>query len=96
MCSFGGIYAVWRVYKTMTNNNPVHITHIVLGFIWAIVVLGLTTVELYFIGTGNITSLDVFFIVGQNIGIASANSYYLSKISQTASGITETTSQAKP
>ena len=74
--------------------NPIHLTHVILGFIWGVVVLGLTTVELYFTGTGNITDLDIFFIVGQNIGIASANSYYLSKISQTAQGITESTSQA--
>ena len=72
--------------------SPLHITHIVLGFIWSVTVIAVTTVELYFTGTGNITSLDVFFIVGQNIGIASANSYYLSKISQTAQGITESTS----
>ena len=73
----------------------IHVTHVILGFIWSITVIAVTTVELYFVGTGNITTLDIFFIVGQNIGIASANSYYLSKISQTASGITETTSQAK-
>jgi hypothetical protein len=77
------------------TNGIVHLTHVILGFIWGAVVMGLTTVELYFTGTGNITNLDVFFIVGQNIGIASANSYYLSKISQTASGVTETTTQAK-
>jgi len=79
----------------VTTSTPIHITHVILGFIWGMVVLGLTTVELYFTGTGNITSMDLFFIVGQNIGIASANSYYLSKISQTASGITESTSQTK-
>ena len=77
-------------------SNPLHLTHIILGFIWAMAVLGLTGIELYFVGTGNITTLDVFFIVGQNIGIATANSYYVSKISQTAQGITETTSPAKP
>ena len=80
----------------MVANTPIHLTHIILGFIWAIAVLGLTGIELYFIGTGNITTMDIFFVVGQNVGIASANSYYLSKISQTASGITESTSQAKP
>lgn len=75
--------------------NAVHLTHIILAGIWAAVVLGVSFVELYFIGTGNVSSLDLFFIAGQNIAIASANSYYLSKISQTASGITEATSQAK-
>ncbi len=79
----------------VTTVNPIHLTHIILGFIWALAVLGLTGIELYFIGTGNITTMDVFFIVGQNIGIATANSYYLSKISQTAQGITESTSQTK-
>ena len=79
----------------MVANTPIHLTHIILGFIWAIAVLGLTGIELYFIGTGNITTMDIFFVVGQNVGIASANSYYLSKISQTASGITETTSLGK-
>ena len=79
----------------VTTVNPIHLTHVILGFIWGVVVLGLTTVELYFTGTGNITDLDIFFIVGQNIGIATANSYYVSKISQTAQGITETTSPAK-
>lgn len=76
-------------------SNPIHLTHVILGFIWGVVVLGLTTVELYFTGTGNISDLDLFFIVGQNVGIATANSYYLSKISQTEKGITDTTSQAK-
>ena len=76
----------------VTTSAPIHITHVILGFIWGVVVLGLTTVELYFIGTGNITTMDVFFIVGQNIGIATANSYYVSKISQTPQGITETIS----
>ena len=75
-------------------NNPLHLTHIILGFIWMVGVLGLTGLELYFVGSGNVTDLDIFFIVGQNIGIATANSYYVSKISQTAQGITETTSQA--
>jgi hypothetical protein len=79
----------------VTTVNPIHLTHVILGFIWGVVVLGLTTVELYFVGTGNITTMDIFFVVGQNVGIASANSYYLSKISQTASGITETTSLGK-
>ena len=79
----------------VTTVNSIHLTHVILGFIWGVVVLGLTTVELYFVGTGNITTMDIFFIVGQNVGIASANSYYLSKISQTTQGITETTSQAK-
>lgn len=76
--------------------NPIHLTHIYLAFIWGVVVLGLTAVEVYFIGTGNISSMDVFFIVLQNIGIAEANSYYLSKISLSQTGLTETTSQAKP
>ena len=79
----------------MVANTPIHLTHIILGFIWALAVLGLTGIELYFIGTGNITTMDVFFIVGQNIGIATANSYYVSKISQTPQGITETTSLGK-
>ena len=76
-------------------NNPFHLTHIILGFIWMVGVLGLTGLELYFVGSGNVTDLDIFFIVGQKIGIATANSYYVSKISQTAQGITETTSPAK-
>ena len=79
----------------VTTVNSIHLTHVILGFIWGVVVLGLTTVELYFVGTGNITTMDIFFVVGQNVGIATANSYYLSKISQTASGITETTSLGK-
>ena len=79
----------------VTTVNPIHLTHVILGFIWGVVVLGLTTVELYFVGTGNITTMDIFFVVGQNVGIATANSYYLSKISQTAQGITETTSLGK-
>lgn len=75
--------------------NVIHLTHIVLAAIWGGVVLGVTFVELYFIGTGSVSPLDIFFISGQNIAIASANSYYLSKISQTAQGISETTTQPK-
>lgn len=75
----------------VTAKDPVQITHIVLGLIWGSIVLGVTAVELYFIGTGNVTSMDIFFISLQNISIALANSYFSSKIKITTSGMSETT-----
>ncbi|MEM3861872.1 MAG: hypothetical protein QW203_05310 [Thermoplasmatales archaeon] len=69
--------------------KPLGITHFLLGITWGTVLIGINAIEFYYFRSMN--SLDVLWIVFQNIGIASANSYYLSKIDVSPQGLTETT-----
>jgi len=80
----------------------IHYTHVLIALIWAIAILGLNAIEFYFLFlSGTVFSyLIIFGIAGQNVIIAAANSYYLSKftgqVSATGASISQTTSQAKP
>ena len=61
--------------------NPIsHSTHIVLGLIWGSVIIVLNWIEFSYVVAGNLsyTIAGVFSV--QNVAIALANSYYLSKI----------------
>ncbi|MEM3872665.1 MAG: hypothetical protein QXE05_08915 [Nitrososphaeria archaeon] len=70
--------------------KPLGITHVILGFTWATALVAINAIEFYFLKIST-SSLDVLWIIFQNIGIASANSYYLSKIDVSPQGLTETT-----
>ncbi|MEM0050756.1 MAG: hypothetical protein QXW39_09540 [Candidatus Bathyarchaeia archaeon] len=72
--------------------KPLGITHFLMGLTWGSVLVGINAIEFYFLGKST-SQLDVLWIVMQNIGIASANSYYMSKIDMTPQGITETTTK---
>ncbi|MEM3859751.1 MAG: hypothetical protein QW478_10170 [Candidatus Micrarchaeaceae archaeon] len=72
--------------------KPLGITHFLMGLTWGSVLVGINGIEFYLLGKST-TELDVLWIVMQNIGIASANSYYLSKIDMTPQGLTESTSK---
>ncbi|MEM3828613.1 MAG: hypothetical protein QXP36_05350 [Conexivisphaerales archaeon] len=72
--------------------KPLGITHFLMGLVWGSVLVGINAIEFYFLGKTT-SQLDVLWIVMQNIGIASANSYYMSKIDMTPQGITETTTK---
>lgn len=68
---------------------PVHITHFLLGLTWAVALISINAIEfLYF---KQMSDTGLFWIVMQNIGIASANSYFLVKTHITPSGLTEET-----
>jgi hypothetical protein len=64
-----------------------HITHVIISFVYAIAVVALTSVEMYFLKTAN--STEIFFIVVQNVGIMGTSGYFASKISVTPTGLTE-------
>ncbi|MEM3193275.1 MAG: hypothetical protein QW292_14550 [Candidatus Parvarchaeota archaeon] len=72
--------------------KPLGITHFLMGLTWGSVLVGINAIEFYFLGK-SASQLDVLWIVMQNIGIASANSYYMSKIDMTPQSITETTTK---
>ncbi|MEM3830025.1 MAG: hypothetical protein QXP36_12560 [Conexivisphaerales archaeon] len=72
--------------------KPLGITHFLMGLTWGSVLVGINAIEFYFLGKTT-TQLDVLWIVFQNVGIASANSYYLSKIDMTPQGISESTAK---
>lgn len=75
--------------------NPVGLTHIVLGFIWGVSLIAINAIEFVFLtlNAHTIAPSTVFFIVIQNVGVALANSYYLSKIQVLPSGLRETTTK---
>ncbi|MEM3829124.1 MAG: hypothetical protein QXP36_07925 [Conexivisphaerales archaeon] len=80
--------------STQITYKPLGITHVLIAAIFAISTLGINAVEFYFLaknGGLTSTSLNLFWIVLQNVGIAIPNSYYLSKIKITTGGITEST-----
>ncbi len=64
-----------------------HITHVIVASVYAIAVVGLTALEMYFLKTAN--STEIFFIVVQNVGIMGTSGYFVSKISVTPTGLTE-------
>jgi hypothetical protein len=74
--------------------RPVGLTHILIAFIFAIALLGINAIEFYFMARNNAltpNSLNLFWIILQNIGVAIPNSYYLSKIQVSTTGLSEQT-----
>ncbi len=80
--------------------NPIsHATHIIISLIWASGLIILNAIEFYFISIGRISGSVVGVLGVQNISIALANSYYLSKIdvqiSPTGVSLSQDTIQTK-
>jgi len=76
--------------------KPLGITHVLIAFIFGVTIVSVNAIELYFlskVGALSSSSLNIFWIVLQNVGIAIPNSYYLSKIQITTSGLSEQTKQ---
>jgi len=74
--------------------KPLGITHTLIAFIFGITIISINAIEFYFLsksGGLSSTSLNVFWIMMQNVGIAIPNSYYLSKIQVTTTGLSEST-----
>ena len=73
---------------------PLHLTHVLVAMIYAIMILGITGIEAYFLAP-SLTGIAIFWVVIQNVGIAATSGYYVARISVSpTSGLTETT--AKP
>ncbi|MEM3482484.1 MAG: hypothetical protein QW246_05680 [Thermoplasmata archaeon] len=70
---------------------PIHITHIVVSLIWGISLIAINGIEFYF--NKSIQGMNLFWIVLQNIGIASANSYWLMKTHISPSELTISTTK---
>jgi len=74
--------------------KPLGITHVLVAFIFALAMISINAIEFYFMAKNNAltaNSLNVFWVILQNIGMAIPNSYYLSKIQVTTTGLTEQT-----
>jgi hypothetical protein len=79
---------------TTITYKPLGITHTLIALIFAITIISVNAIEFFFLskdGAISSTSLNVFWIMMQNVGIAIPNSYYLSKIQITTGGLTEST-----
>ncbi|MEM1724336.1 MAG: hypothetical protein QXW71_00960 [Thermoplasmata archaeon] len=72
---------------------PIHVTHIVVSLIWGASLIGINAIEFYF--NRSIQGMDLFWIVLQNIGIASANGYWLIKSHISPSEMTISTGTPK-
>jgi len=76
--------------------KPLGITHVLIAFIFGVTIVSVNAIELYFlskVGALSSSSLNIFWIVLQNVGIAIPNSYYLSKIQISTTGLSEQTKQ---
>ncbi|MEM3265537.1 MAG: hypothetical protein QXH07_06240 [Thermoplasmata archaeon] len=81
--------------STQITYKPLGITHVIIATVFAIAIISINAIEFYFLQQAhalNTTSLNLFWIVMQNIGIAIPNSYYLSKIQISTGGMTESSS----
>lgn len=63
-------------------------THAILAFIFAMAIVAVTALEVYFVKMDN---TGLLFVVAQNIGIAIANSFYVSNVVLNPQGLSETT-----
>ena len=82
--------------KMALEYKPLGITHVLIAFIFGITIISVNAIELYFLsktGALSSSSLNIFWIVLQNVGIAIPNSYYLSKIQITGTGLSEQSKQ---
>ncbi len=76
--------------------KPIGLTHVLISFIYGVVIISINAIEFYFLKEANAlstNSLNLFWIVAQNVGIAIPNSYYLSKINLSPTNISEETSK---
>ena len=82
--------------STSITYKPMGITHVLIGCIFAVSIVAINAIEFYFLNQAHAlspTSLGLFWIMVQNVGIAMPNSYYLSKIQISTSGMTEATTK---
>jgi len=78
--------------------KPFGITHVLIAFIFALAMIAINGIEFYFMAKNNAlspNSLNLFWIILQNVGMAIPNSYYLSKIQITGTGLTEQTQKGQ-
>jgi len=76
----------------MVKYYPIHISHIVLGLIWASSLIAINYIEFAF---SSITGISLFWIVLQNSIISIGNSYWLIKTHITPSQATIESSSPK-
>jgi len=82
--------------KMALEYRPLSTTHVLIAFIFAIALVAINGIEFYFMARNNAltaNSLNLFWIILQNIGVAIPNSYYLSRIQITTTGLSETTNK---
>jgi hypothetical protein len=74
----GGEIMPWKYY-------PIHVTHIVVGLIWAAALVSINAIE--FIYFKNIDNTGLFYVVLQNVGIGLGNAYWLARTHISPTGI---------
>jgi len=66
---------------------PAHLTHIAIAGIYAMATTGITALEVFYIKS--FSTMDLFFLTIQNIGIMGTSGYFASKITLTKEGLSE-------
>jgi len=67
--------------------SPLHLTHVLIAFIYAIAVISITALEVLYIKPFILS--EFLFLTIQNIGIMGTSGYFASKIQLTKEGFSE-------
>jgi len=67
--------------------SPLHLSHVLIAFIYAIAVISITALQVLYIKPFTIT--EFLFMTIQNIGIMGTSGYFASKIQLTKEGLSE-------
>ena len=71
--------------------KPVQLTHVIVSAVWAIALIATNGIIFYFSKT--LDDLQFFYLFLLNAAIVTPNAYFLSKLSATSTGITDTTTK---
>jgi len=71
----------------MVSWLPAHLTHIAIAGIYAMATTGITALEVFYIKS--FSTMDLFFLTIQNIGIMGTSGYFASKITLSKEGLSE-------
>lgn len=71
--------------------KPLHLTHVIVSSVWALALVSTNAIIFYF--SKKLDDLQFFYLFLLNAGIVTPNAYYLSKLSASPSGITDTTTK---
>jgi len=69
------------------NWLPGHLTHVLIAGIYAMATTSITALEVFYIKS--FSTMDLFFLMIQNIGIMGTSGYFASKITLNKEGLSE-------
>ena len=70
--------------QSVMTYKPMGITHVIISAVWALALVAINAIIFY--EQKNLSSLDFWYVLFINAGIATPNAYYLSKLDLSPSG----------